>query len=74
MLSWSIESGYSHMAIDDGDVLKDMGHKRTPLIVPNGSYSVNVVFNKFLSVSSSLPKDIEQFVGTKIKNHPNYEQ
>lgn len=74
MLSWSIEAGYSHMAIDDGDVLNDMGHKRAPLVVPNGSYSVNAILNKFLSASNSLPKNIEQFVKTKIINHPNYEQ
>ena len=39
-LTWLSGRGYSHERVDDGEVV-GLGHKRTPVLVPDGAFAVD---------------------------------
>ena len=68
-LTWLSGRGYSHERVDDGEVV-GLGHKRTPVLVPDGAFAVDDVLRRFLSISDGLPSDVTSFVERKIREYP----
>jgi hypothetical protein len=67
-LTWTPERGFLHEAVDDGGV----GYKATPILVAGGRFEANRVGERFAAASHELPREIVEFVGNKLKQHPDY--
>ena len=67
-LTWTKESGYSHLRVDDGE-FEGLTMKRTAVLVPDGVFQAKDVLERFLSVSGELPKEIVQLVVDKIREY-----
>jgi len=75
-LTWNADSGFSHMAVDDGEGMGGMGYKASPILVADGSLDRARVMQIFLESSSCMPTGISGFISQKIAeyrpelNHP----
>lgn len=65
-LTWSRESGFSHMAVDDGEGRGGMQHKATPILVADGNFDAGRNLDLFVQNSKHLPAEIQDFVSRKI--------
>lgn len=70
-LTWLPDRGFVHMRVDDGDRL-DLAHKKTPLLVANGSVDAALLLSRFNQSARSLPTDIMQFVSGVLRRHPDF--
>lgn len=68
-LSWSAPQGFSHMAVDSGEV-HPMRFKGSPVLVPNGQYDAARVRHLFHAESGALPKPLVRFVMEKLEALP----
>ena len=70
-LTWTPQLGFVHNAVDDGE---DGGirYKETPILVADGHFDANRLSDRFAAASACLPPVIAAFVGTKLREHPNY--
>src|SRR5262245_47560937 len=69
-LTWTPELGFVHTAVDDGEGVGGK-HKGTPILAPNGSFAAIRVSERFAEVSGKLPRDIVEFVDTRLRQHPS---
>lgn len=65
------ERGFLHMAVDDGEG-GGVGYKGTPILVAGGHFDATRIGHRFAAASAELPREIVEFVGDKLKQHPNY--
>lgn len=65
-LTWKSGVGYTHTAIDDGEVGNGR-YKSTPILVADGSFNSERVGKLFSMDSTHLPTDIVEFVTNKIQ-------
>ncbi len=70
-LTWTPERGFLHTAVDDGEDV-GVGYKETPILVAGGRFDANRVVERFATASADLPREIVEFVGSKLKQHPDY--
>ncbi len=70
-LTWNPDAGFLHTAVDDGE---DVGvkYKATPILVTDGDFDANRVCDRFAEASADLPREIAEFVSTKLRQHPTY--
>ena len=61
-LTWTKDSGYFHNRVDGADGLV----KRTPILLPDGSFDCIKIAPVFLEKSGNIPKDIADFVYNKL--------
>ena len=69
---WRSDSGYGHMAVDDGEQNPGLNYKETPILVADGSIDVNHIHQLFAGSCENLPTAVVDFVERKIMQHPNY--
>jgi hypothetical protein len=70
-LTWTPDRGFLHAAVDDGEDV-GLGYKATPILVAGGRFDANRVGDRFAAASAELPREIVEFVGNKLKQHPDY--
>lgn len=70
-LTWTPERGFLHTAVDDGEDV-GVGYKATPILVAGDRFAANRVVERFATASADLPREIVGFVGSKLKQHPEY--
>lgn len=70
-LTWLPDRGFVHMRVDDGDRL-DLAHKKTPLLVANGSVDAAALLRCFTQAAPGLPADIMQFISGALRRHPDF--
>jgi hypothetical protein len=68
-LVWRPATGFSHMAIDDGEGQPGK-HKATPVLVADGQFDVARVRADFSHESTSLPKDLADYVLALLDVYP----
>jgi hypothetical protein len=68
-LTWTRESGYSHLKVDDGET-EPLTMKRAPILEPDGVFEPDAVLRMFSMAATSLPEDIANFVAAKIRDYP----
>jgi hypothetical protein len=68
-LVWRPASGFSHMAIDDGEA-RPGKHKATPVLVADGLFDVARVRADFARESTSLPKELADYVLARLDLYP----
>ena len=69
---WRPDSGYGHMAVDDGEQNSVLNYKETPILVADGQIDANRIHNLFAGSCENLPTAVIDFVERKIMQHPNY--
>jgi hypothetical protein len=67
-LTWKVGSGYTHTAVDDGEIGNGR-YKSTPILVSDGGFNTERVSKLFIKDGAELPSDIVQFVATKIQEY-----
>jgi hypothetical protein len=70
-LTWTPERGFLHTAVDDGEDI-GLGYKQTPILLAGGQFDANRVGDRFAAASAQLPREIAEFVGNKLKRHPDH--
>ena len=71
VLMWTAELGFLHTAVDNGEGL-GVKYKETPILVAGGHFDVNRLSDRFAGASALLPRVVAEFVGGKLRQHPNY--
>jgi hypothetical protein len=64
-LTWTVESGYSHMAIDGGEG-RPARYKGAPILVANGTFEAGRILGEFQQEAVSLPPEFVQFIQDKM--------
>ena len=59
-LTWTRDSGYCHESVDDGDC--GGGPKRSPILIPDGSFDRAALAHRFREASSGMPRRLRDFV------------
>ena len=67
-LTWQESKGYLHTGVDEGDIGGGPS-KRTPILVRDGVFDKEPVEKRFASSSPGLPKEIADFVTTKLAEY-----
>lgn len=70
-LTWRSDIGYSHRRVDPGEG-PGMPFKATPVLGANYWFKPRAVMEMFDSVSAGLPPEIAEFVGRKLREHPDF--
>jgi len=69
-LTWRMESGFSHNAVDTGEN-RPGRYKSTPILVADGSFDAETVAAKFQGHSGVLDSKIADFIYYKLLEYPN---
>jgi hypothetical protein len=67
---WRSDSGYIHLAVDDGEQKSMLNYKESPILVADGQFDVDRIRKLFEGSSKKLPAAIVSFVKQKIEQHP----
>jgi hypothetical protein len=67
-LTWTPEFGFLHAAIDDGESV-GLNYKQSPMLVADGHVDIDRICGVFNDASANMPKDIVEFVGTKLRQY-----
>jgi hypothetical protein len=70
-VTWQSGVGFSHRAVDEGD-RRGGKFKATPILVPDGPFPANRVAVQFADQSVGLPRELADFVGGKLRQHPDH--
>jgi hypothetical protein len=68
-LTWTPETGFTHTGVDDGQDV-GLGHKRSPILVPDGDFDLEHLEQTLGDASLRLPADVTAFVADALKRHP----
>lgn len=66
-LMWRESSGFTHMAVDNGE-LRPGRYKATPVLVPDGDFDAVRVHSAFAAESASLPSEVASYVLAALEN------
>ncbi len=69
-LRWKAGRGFTHYVVDDGES-GGVG-KEAPLLYPDGAFDATKVVNRFIDLSTGMPRDIVDFVVGRLREHPEY--
>lgn len=64
-LSWGLEQGFTHQAVDAGDA-DGLGHKGSPLLTPGHAPDPARLLRELGSAGPGLPESILDFVETRL--------
>jgi hypothetical protein len=64
--TWTKSHGQRHDGIDVGDV-PGFGHKQTPILVADGLFNVDEIWDKFIEASKALPQEIVAVVRQRLR-------
>lgn len=66
VLIWRKGSGFSHLAVDDGEQKPVLNYKEAPLLIPDGSFNADRIKRLFGKIHESLPPEIANAVGHEL--------
>jgi hypothetical protein len=72
VLAWRKDSGYSHLAVDDGEQKPALNYKQTPILIADGTMDARRIGSVFADAAVGLPAELLAFVLAKIRQHPQY--
>ncbi|GMR07825.1 MAG: hypothetical protein BMS9Abin26_0829 [Gammaproteobacteria bacterium] len=71
-LTWRKDQGFVHQKVDDGESYP-MQYKETPILVPDGSFNITEIAEKFGKISGHIDDDVVEFVYLTLLLYPNWE-
>jgi len=66
VLIWSEDSGYIHLAVDDGEQKPVLEYKEAPILIPDGYVDPAHISRLFEESCGDLPPEIVILVSTKL--------
>ena len=66
VLIWRAESGFAHLAVDDGEQKPVLSYKETPILIPDGQVDPNRISNLFEKSCQNLPAELITLVRRKL--------
>ena len=69
---WRAESGFTHLAVDDGEQKPVLEYKEAPLLIPDGHADPNRIRKLFEGSCGNLPVELVTLVRRKLAQHPDY--
>ncbi|MBT8047084.1 MAG: hypothetical protein HKN57_12880 [Xanthomonadales bacterium] len=66
--TWQKSKGYTHHKIDDGEDVV-IGHKSSPILVPDGQFDPSALSQYFISKSKKLDSNITRFICEKLTEY-----
>lgn len=61
-LTWKAgDTGITHATVDDGEAFP-LGHKSTPILLPDGAWDAADVLARFTAAARALPPEVAHFV------------
>ncbi|MCC6353076.1 MAG: hypothetical protein IT577_04275 [Verrucomicrobiae bacterium] len=72
-LTWHADRGYSHRRVDPGEG-SGTSFKATPVLGASYWFKPRAVLAMFESAASGLPPEVADFVGRKLREHPDVGQ
>lgn len=67
-LNWDAQTGFSHLAVDDGEGRSSLDGKMTPVMSHNNQCDPHYIQQAFIQASADLPVDVVDFVTAHL-NH-----
>ncbi len=68
-LSWQLDRGFTHQAVDAGDA-EGLGHKGAPLLTPGNAPDPARLLHELGSAGPGLPASIRGFVEARLQHYP----
>ena len=62
VLVWRDRSGFSHLAVDDGEQKPVLNYKETPILIPDGVFEADRIMRLFETTREDLPAELFKFV------------
>jgi hypothetical protein len=62
VLVWRDRSGFSHLAVDDGEQKPVFNYKETPILIPDGVFEADRIMRLFETTREDLPAELFKFV------------
>lgn len=62
VLIWRKESGFSHLAVDDGEQKPVLNYKEAPLLIPDGIFDPDRIRRLFERLQEGLPAAVAKVV------------
>jgi len=66
VLIWRKESGFSHLAVDDGEQMPALSYKETPMLIPDGIFDPDRIRRLFERSQGGLPAVVAKVVRQKL--------
>jgi hypothetical protein len=67
VLIWRERSGFTHLAVDDGEQKPALEYKRSPILIPDGSFDPDRIRTLFEGSCQYLPADVANAVRLKLE-------
>ncbi len=71
---WRANSGFTHLAVDDGEQKPVLNYKEAPILIPDGYIDPNRIRNLFEGACENLPAEVVTLVRQKLVQQPSYVQ
>lgn len=65
--TWRNSNSYTHNRVDDGEDV-NMGHKNSPILVPDGKFNPAELAQKFFANSHEIDSKISEFVRRELSS------
>lgn len=71
-IRWKAGRGFMHQRVDDGENAGVV--KQTPILIADGTFEAVKVLDRFLQLSSEIPREIVEFVAARLREHPEFRE
>lgn len=66
VLIWRMDSGFTHMAVEDGEQKPVLQYKQAPILVADGRFDLDRIRNLFQYSCEDLPSEVAHVVGQRL--------
>ena len=67
VLIWHRDSGFTHLAVDDGEQKPMLRYKQSPILISDGKFDLDRIKGLFKDLSEDLPPDVADFIRQALK-------
>jgi hypothetical protein len=71
VLIWEADSGFAHLAVDDGEQKPVLDYKEAPILIPDGHVDPTRIRNLFEGSRENLPAEVATLVLKKLVQYPD---
>ena len=68
---WGADSGFAHLAVDDGEQKPVLDYKEAPILIPDGHVDPNRIRHLFEGSRKNLPAEVATLVLRKLVQYPD---
>jgi len=68
---WGADSGFTHLAVDDGEQKPVLDYKEAPILIPDGHVDPDRIRHLFERSRENLPAEVASLVLGKLAQYPD---